>query len=134
MVGLPPEEFERAYAAGYDIAAAERCGAALDAGAVRHALVTDVERRGHPTGIADKAGRAFDKTRTEFTQKLHARPDYCVTEYAVPPERLAQYAKGEFSAACSRPRFDHIPAPTLVTTKTGKDPEIQICPRSVRPA
>ncbi|OYW54632.1 MAG: hypothetical protein B7Y80_06220 [Hyphomicrobium sp. 32-62-53] len=99
MVGLPADEFERAYAAGYDVAAAERCGANIDAGAVRHALVTDVERRGHPSGIADKAGRTFDKTRSEFTQKLHARPDYCVTEYAVPPERLAQYAKGEFSPA-----------------------------------
>lgn len=99
MVGLPAEEFERAFAAGYDVAAAERCGAAIDAGAVGHALVTDVERRGHPPGIADKAGRTFDKTRSEFTQKLRARPDYCVTEYAVPPERLAQYAKGEFSAA-----------------------------------
>jgi hypothetical protein len=99
MVGLPAEEFERAYAAGYDVAAAERCGAAIDAGAIRHALVTDVERRGNPPGTADKAGRAFDKTRSEFTQKLHARPDYCVTEYAVPKERLAQYAKGEFSAA-----------------------------------
>lgn len=99
MVGLPAEEFERAYAAGYDVAAAERCGAAIDAGAVRHALVTDAERRGQEPGVADRAGRAFDKTRSEFTRKLHARPDYCVTEYTVSPELLAQYQKGEFSAA-----------------------------------
>ncbi len=99
MVGLPAEEFERAYAAGYDVAAAERCGAAVDAGAVRHALVTDAERRGQGADIAGKAGRTFDKTRAEFTRKLKSRPDYCVTEYAVTPEQLAQYAKGEFSAA-----------------------------------
>jgi hypothetical protein len=99
MVGLPAEEFDRAYAAGYDVAAAERCGAAVDAGHIRHALVEDVKRRGADPTVADKAGRAFDKTRSEFTGKLQARPDYCVTEYAVPPERLAQYNKGEFSAA-----------------------------------
>ncbi len=99
MVGLPADEFERAYAAGYDVAAAERCGAAIDAGAVRHALVTDVERRGLAPGIADKAGRTFDKTRSEFTRKLKSRPDYCVTEFAMPPEQLAKYIKGDFSGA-----------------------------------
>lgn len=98
MVGLPADIFDRAYAAGYDVAAAERCGAEIDAGHVRHTLVTDIQRRGLDPGIADKAGRAFDKTRSEFTGKLHARPDYCVTEYAVSPELLAQYQKGEFSA------------------------------------
>lgn len=99
MASLPAEDFERAYAAGYDIAAAERCGAVIDAGAVRHALVTDAERRGLGPELAAKTGRTFDMTRTEFTLKLKSRPDYCVTEYAVSPEQLAQYAKGEFSAA-----------------------------------
>ncbi len=99
MVGLPAEDFERAYAAGYDVAAAERCGAAVDAGRIRHALVEDVRRRGGQPPVADKAGRTFDKTRSEFASKLQARPDFCVTEYAVTPERLAQYDKGEFSAA-----------------------------------
>lgn len=99
MVGLPAGEFERAYAAGYDVAAAERCGAAIDAGAVRHALVTDAERRGLAPGIADKAGRTFDKTRSEFTRKLKSRPDYCVAEYAISPEQLARYKQGDFSAA-----------------------------------
>jgi hypothetical protein len=83
VVGLPPEEFNRAYAAGYDIAAAERCGETIDAGLVRYNLVEDVKRRGMGDGIADKTGRAFDKTRSEFARKLQARPDYCVTEYAV---------------------------------------------------
>jgi hypothetical protein len=99
MVGLPADEFERAYAAGYDVAAAERCGAAIDAGAVRHALVTDVERRGLGSDIAGKAGRTFDKTRSEFTRKLQSRPDYCVTEFAMSPDQLAKYAKGDISAA-----------------------------------
>ena len=45
VVGLPPEEFDRAYAAGYDIAAAERCGETIDAGLVRYNLVQDIKRR-----------------------------------------------------------------------------------------
>jgi hypothetical protein len=99
MVGLPASEFERAYAAGYDVAAAERCGAAIDAGAVRYALVTDVERRGLTSDIADKAGRTFDKTRSEFASKLKSRPDYCVTEFQMSPEQLAKYNKGDIAAA-----------------------------------
>ena len=99
VVGLPPEEFNRAYAAGYDIAAAERCGETIDAGVVRYNLVEDVKRRGLGDGIADKTGHAFDKTRSEFARKLQARPDYCVTEYAVSRDTLALYRKGEFSAA-----------------------------------
>jgi hypothetical protein len=99
VVGLPPEEFNLAYAAGYDIAAAERCGETIDAGLVRYNLVEDVKRRGLGDGIADKTGRAFDKTRSEFARKLEARPDYCVTEYAVSRDTLALYRKGEFSAA-----------------------------------
>lgn len=96
--GLPADEFNRAYAAGYDIAAAERCGAAVDAGLVRYNLVEDVKRRGLDPALADKSGLAFDKTRAEFARKLKARPDYCVTEYTVTGATLAQYQKGEFSA------------------------------------
>ncbi len=99
VVGLPPEEFDRAYAAGYDIAAAERCGETIDAGLVRYNLVQDIKRRNLGDAVADKAGRAFDKTRSEFARKLQARPDYCVTEYAVSRDTLALYRKGEFSAA-----------------------------------
>lgn len=99
VVGLPPEEFNRAYAAGYDIAAAERCGEPIDAGLVRYNLVQDAKRRGLGDEIADKTGRAFDKTRSEFARKLQARPDYCVTEYAVSRDTLAHYRQGEFSAA-----------------------------------
>lgn len=97
MVGLPPTEFQRAYAAGYDVAAAERCGRAVDAGRVRHNLVEGMKQQNVAPEIVEKAGRTFDKTRTEFTQKLRSRPEYCVTEYAIPSERLAQYEKGEFS-------------------------------------
>jgi hypothetical protein len=96
MVGLPPSQFERAYAAGYDVAAAERCGQAIDAGLVRHNLIAGIQREGMDPVIVEKAGRTFDKTRAEFTRKLQTRPEYCVTEYAVPRERLAQYEKGEF--------------------------------------
>jgi hypothetical protein len=96
-VGLPPSDFERAYAAGYDVAAAERCGQAVDAGLVRHNLVEGMKQQNLDPAIVEKAGRTFDKTRTEFTRKLRSRPDYCVTEYAIPRERLAQYEKGEFS-------------------------------------
>ena len=98
VVGLPSEEFGRAYTAGYDVAAAERCGQAVDPGRVRHNLVEDVKRRGLDPAIADKSSRAFDKTRGEFTRKLQSRPDYCVTEFAVSQETLAEYQKGEFSA------------------------------------
>ncbi len=97
MMGLPPTEFQRAYAAGYDVAAAERCGQAVDAGRVRHNLVEGMKQQNVAPELVEKAGRTFDKTRTEFTQKLQSRPEYCVAEYAVPAERLAQYEKGEFS-------------------------------------
>ncbi len=86
MVGLSASEFDRAYAAGYDVAAAERCGAPVDAGLVRNNLVEAMKRD------------TFDKTRAEFTRKLQSRPEYCVTEYAIPRESLARYEKGEFSA------------------------------------
>lgn len=98
VVGLPPEEFERAFAAGYDVAAADRCGDAVDAGLVRYHLVENAKRRGLDEAAADKAGRAFDKTRSEFARKLQARPEYCVTDYAVTRDTLALYQKGEFSA------------------------------------
>ena len=97
MMGLPPTEFQRAYAAGYDVAAAERCGQAVAAGRVRHNLVEAMKQQNVAPEIVEKAGRTFDKTRAEFTQKLRSRPEYCVTEYAIPSERLAQYEKGEFS-------------------------------------
>lgn len=97
MVGLPPSEFERAYAAGYDVAAAERCGQPIDAGLVRHNLIVGMKQRDLDPSTIEKAGRTFDKTRAEFTRKLRSRPEYCVTEYAIPRERLAQYEKGEFS-------------------------------------
>ncbi len=97
VVGLPAAEFNRAYAAGYDVAAAERCGASVDAGLVRYNLVEDVKRRGLDDAVSDKAGRAFDKTRSEFNRKLQSRPDFCVTEYAVTQDTLARYQKGEFS-------------------------------------
>lgn len=99
VVGLPPDEFDRAYAAGYDIAAAERCGEIIDAGFVRYNLVEDVKRRGLGDAVADKAGHAFDKTRSEFARKLQGRTDYCVTEYALSRDTLAQYRRGDFSAA-----------------------------------
>jgi hypothetical protein len=98
MVGLPASEFDRAYAAGYDVAAAERCGAPVDAGLVRNNLIEAMKREGLDAVTVDKAGRTFDKTRAEFTRKLQSRPEYCVTEYAVPRESLARYEKGEFSA------------------------------------
>ncbi len=98
VVGLPPDEFNRAYAAGYDIAAAERCGEPIDAGLVRYKLVEDIKRRGLGDAVADKAGHAFDKTRSEFARKLQSRPDYCVTEYALSRDTLAQYRNGGFSA------------------------------------
>jgi Tfp pilus assembly protein PilX len=98
-VGLPPDEFQLAYAAGYDIAAAERCGETIDAGLVRYNLVQDIKRRGMDDAVASKAGHAFDKTRSEFARKLQSRPDYCVTEYALSRDTLALYRKGEFSTA-----------------------------------
>jgi hypothetical protein len=98
MVGLSASEFDRAYAAGYDVAAAERCGAPVDAGLVRNNLVEAMKREGLDPDTLDKAGRTFDKTRAEFTRKLQSRPEYCVTEYAIPRESLARYEKGEFSA------------------------------------
>jgi CRISPR/Cas system-associated exonuclease Cas4 (RecB family) len=98
MVGLPGSEFERAYAAGYDVAAAERCGAPVDAGLVRSKLVEAMKHEELDAVTVDKAGRTFDKTRSEFTRKLQSRPEYCVSEYAVPRESLARYEKGEFSA------------------------------------
>lgn len=97
MVGLPPSEFERAYAAGYDVATAERCGQPIDAGLVRHNLVESLNQQNLDPATIEKAGRTFDKTRAEFTRKLRSRPEYCVSEYAIPRERLAQYEKGEFS-------------------------------------
>jgi CRISPR/Cas system-associated exonuclease Cas4 (RecB family) len=98
MAGLPASEFDRAYAAGYDVAAAERCGVPVDAGLVRNNLVETMKREGLDAANVDKAGRTFDKTRAEFTRKLQSRPEYCVTEYAIPRESLARYEKGEFSA------------------------------------
>ena len=98
MVGLPGSEFERAYAAGYDVAAAERCGAPVDAGLVRSKLVEAMKHEELDAVTVDKAGRTFDKTRSEFTRKLQSRPEYCVSEYAVPRGSLARYEKGEFSA------------------------------------
>jgi hypothetical protein len=97
VVGLPSQEFDRAYAAGYDVAAAERCGEPVDSGLVRHNLVEDVKRRGLDASVADKAGRTYDKTRSEFARKLRSRPEFCVTEYAVARETFAQYQKGEFA-------------------------------------
>jgi hypothetical protein len=99
VVGLPDEEFQRAYAAGFDVAAAERCGEDIDAGLIRYKLVESVKKRGLGDTVADKAGRTFDKTRSEFANKLQSRPDYCVSEYAVSRETLALYQKGEFSDA-----------------------------------
>ena len=98
IVGLPAEDFDRAHVTGLDIAAAERCGVTVDAGGVRANLVEDTKRRGRDDATAEKAGRAFDKTRAEFTRKLQSRPEFCVSEYAVAPETLALYRKGEFSA------------------------------------
>jgi hypothetical protein len=83
VVGLPAEDFDRAYTAGLDVAAAERCGAGVDAGLVRYNLVEDAKRRGLAADVAEKSGRAFDKTRMEFAQRLAQRPDYCVSGYAV---------------------------------------------------
>ena len=97
VVGLPAEDFDRAYVAGLDIAAAQRCGVAVDAGVVRINLVEDAKRRGRNDATAEKAGRAFDKTRAEFARKLQSRPEFCVSQYAVSPEALALYRKGEFS-------------------------------------
>lgn len=99
IVGLPADDFQRAYAAGYDVAAAERCGEALDAGLIRYRLVEDAKRRGLTDADADTAGRTFDKTRAEFSRKLQSRPDYCVAEYSVSRETLSLYQKGEFSNA-----------------------------------
>ena len=98
MVGLSASEFNRAYATGYDVAAAERCGTSIDAGLVRNNLVEAMKREGLDDDTVIKAGQTFDKTRAEFTRKLQSRPEYCVTEYAVPRETLARYEKGEFSA------------------------------------
>ena len=99
MVGLPAAEFDRAYAAGYDVAAAERCGAEIDAGLVRSNLVEGAKRRGLTESAADKAGRAIDKTRSEFRRKLLGRPEFCVSEYAVSSDTLAEYQKGQVSSA-----------------------------------
>ncbi len=98
VVGLPAEDFDRAYLVGLDIAAAQRCGVTVDAGGVRAHLVEDAKRRGRDDATSEKAGRAFDKTRAEFARKLQSRPEYCVSEYAVAPETLALYGKGQFSA------------------------------------
>ncbi len=96
MPGVPEADFERAFTAGLDVAAAERCGAPVDAGLVRYNLVEDAKRRGLPAGQADKAGVAFDKTRAEYSQRLQADPSFCATGYTPVPERLALYQKGEF--------------------------------------
>jgi hypothetical protein len=97
VVGLPADEFERAYAVGLDVAAAERCGDAVDAGLVRYGLVESAKRRGQPDSIAEKVGRAFDKTRAEYTRRLTKAPEFCVAQYNVSRETLALYQKGEFS-------------------------------------
>jgi hypothetical protein len=99
-VGLPAYEFEQAYAVGLDVAAAERCGDTVDAGLVRYNLVENAKRRGQPDAIAEKAGRAFDKTKAEYTRRLAKTPEFCVSQYNVSSETLALYQKGEFS----RPR------------------------------
>lgn len=97
VVGLPAADFERAYKAGLDVAAAERCGAAVDAGLVRYNLVEDAKRRGMPPEVAEKSGRAFDKTRSEFALKLAKKPDYCIRNYNVSAAQLALYQNGQFS-------------------------------------
>jgi hypothetical protein len=96
VVGLPRPEFNLAFAAALDVVAAERCGHPVDAGLVRHQLVQHVLRRGADAVTADKAGMAFDKTRSEYGRRLTAQPDYCATAAAIPEARLAAYAKGEF--------------------------------------
>ena len=48
VVGLPAEDFDRAYTAGLDVAAAERCGAGVDAGLVRYNLVEDASAEDWP--------------------------------------------------------------------------------------
>lgn len=95
--GLPSEEFDRAYRAGLDIAAAERCGVPVDAGLVRYNLVEDSKRRGVTPEIAEKSGRAFDKTRAEYRLKLYRKPQFCVSEYDVSVSQLTLYQQGEFS-------------------------------------
>jgi hypothetical protein len=100
VVGLPADEFEQAYAVGLDVAAAERCGDPVDAGLVRYNLVENARRRGQPDAIAEKAGRAFDKTKAEYASRLAKAPEFCISQYNVSRETLALYQKGEFS----RPR------------------------------
>lgn len=94
--GLPAPDFERAFAAGLDVAAAERCGSGVDAGLVRHNLVENSKRRGLSGSEAEKAGLAFDKTRQEYGAKLASDPAYCVRAYADGQDRLARYQKGDF--------------------------------------
>lgn len=96
--GLPDADFERAFQAGLDVAAAERCGGSLDGGAVRYHLVEDAKRRGLSDAVADRAGVAFDKTRSEYAQRLAGQSAFCVSSYVAPEARLAGYAKGEFPA------------------------------------
>lgn len=94
--GLPEAEFNQAFAAGLDVAAAERCGTQVDAGLVRHNLVETVKRRGLSSNQAEKSGLAFDKTRNEYSAKLAKDPAYCVRAYADAQDRLARYQKGDF--------------------------------------
>lgn len=98
VVGLPADEFQIAHNAGLDVAAAEHCGTAVDAGLVRHRLVEEARRRGLPDEVAEKSGRAFDKTRSEFSRRLAKTPGSCPSGPAVSAETLAQSGKGEFSA------------------------------------
>lgn len=98
VAGLPSDAFERSYAVGYDVAAAERCGETIDAGAVRYRLVENLKGRGYDEATAEKGGRTFDKTRAELTRKLKTQPEFCVSQYALSPEALALYRKGEFPA------------------------------------
>lgn len=94
--GLPTPEFARSFAAGLDVAAAERCGESVDAGLVRYNLVEYGKRSGLPAHQAEKAGLAFDKTRSEYAHKLAADPAYCTRDHTPTQERLALYQKGEF--------------------------------------
>lgn len=91
VVGLPADEFQIAHNAGLDVAAAEHCGSAVDAGLVRHRLVAEARLRGTPDEVAEKSGRAFDKTRSEFSRRLAGTPGSCTSGPAV---TLAPSAKG----------------------------------------
>jgi hypothetical protein len=106
--GLQPSQFDLAFAAGLAVAAAERCGLAVDAGRVRYEIVQSLLKSGADETLAERAGRAFDKTRSEYSDRLASRPDYCVTEFEADPDRLLAMEEGRFEPVNGRaPRPEH---------------------------